>query len=207
MGKTRMNRLAPTMGGLSRLLQKQMCTLLGSVKRYPESIHPLALYLNPTEKARSHGWKAAPDLRCDVAVNVSTLSNSSSHATAASAADSSRVRLLCITRRSDPSGDALGPFHLTSTATFASATGDELAVAVAVAVSPSARRTTSLTRNFLAGGGHGHILATINPPPLQKNSQIFSSLQKNTRFSQIKIKIELARGGQRKGGFWRRNWD
>jgi hypothetical protein len=67
------------------------------------------------QKASSHGWNAAPS-RCDAAARLTTLSNSFSHA----APVSSRGRLrLTATCRSEPSAEALGPFHLTSVATVA----------------------------------------------------------------------------------------
>ena len=68
-----------------------------------------------TQKASSHGWNAAPS-RSDIAARVTTLSNSSSHATPAS----SRVQLrLTAARCSEPSAEALRSFHLTSVATAA----------------------------------------------------------------------------------------
>jgi hypothetical protein len=132
-----------------------------------------------TQKASSHGWNAAPS-RCDAAARVTTLSNSSSHAAPAS----SRVRLrLTAARRSEPSAEALGPFHLTSAATAAlgcAAPGGSRSGEAAVAGegdgegegegggSPSARRTNSRTRNLRAAGGRGHriILATISGAPV-----------------------------------------
>jgi hypothetical protein len=132
-----------------------------------------------TQKASSHGWNAAPS-RCDAAARVTTLSNSSSHAAPAS----SRVRLrLTAARRSEPSAEALGPFHLTSAATAAlgcAAPGASRSGEAAVAGegegegegegggSPSARRTNSRTRNLRAAGGRGHriILATISGAPV-----------------------------------------
>ena len=134
-----------------------------------------------TQKASSHGWNVAPS-RCDAAARVTTLSNSSSHAAPAS----SRVRLrLTAARRSEPSAEALGPFHLTSAATAAlgagatpgaaSRSGEAGSAGGAGAGegegggggSPSARSTTSRTRNLRAAGGRGHriILATISGAP------------------------------------------
>jgi hypothetical protein len=91
------------------------------------------------------------------------------------------VRLrLTAARRSEPSAEALGPFHLTSAATAtalgsaapaaARRSGEAGSAAVAGAGegggggSPSARRTTSRARNLRAAGGRGHriILATIS---------------------------------------------
>lgn len=70
--------------------------------------------------------------------------------------------------RSELRGDALGPFHLSSAATLvggASASAEAACSAAAAhgCWSPSARRTTSRTRNLRAAGGRGHriILATI----------------------------------------------
>lgn len=116
-----------------------------------------------TQKASSHGWNAAPS-RCDAAASVTTLSNSSSHGAAAAACASRvRLRLTALPRRSEPSGDVLGPFHLTSTASLAPAASDSDDDAGSGGGSPSAFRTTSRTRNLRAAGGRGHriILATI----------------------------------------------
>ena len=139
-----------------------------------------------TEKETSHGWNAVAS-RCDVAVSAASLSNSSSHATAtivgagaeapsstpagagaAPAAGSASFRVWFLggrwARRSELSGDILGPFQLTSTNTFASASGGPSGERGAGGGgSPSARRTTSRTRKFRVGGGRGHriILATI----------------------------------------------
>lgn len=137
-----------------------------------------------TEKETSQGWNAAGS-RCDVAVSAASLSNSSSQATAAGAeaaaapssrsagaaaatAGSASFRVWFLggrwERRSEVSGDILGPFQLTSTNTFASASGEPSGERGAGGGGrPSARRTTRRTRKFRAGGGRGHriILATI----------------------------------------------
>ena len=141
-----------------------------------------------TEKETSQGWNAAGS-RCDVAVSAASLSNSSSQATtadttggagaaaapssrsagaAAATAGSASFRVWFLggrwARRSEVSGDILGPFQLTSTNTFASASGDPSGERGAGGGGrPSARRTTRRTRKFRAGGGRGHriILATI----------------------------------------------
>ena len=127
-----------------------------------------------TEKETSQGWNAAGS-RCDVAVSAASLSNSSSQATTAdttggagAAAGSASFRVWFLggrwARRSEVSGDILGPFQLTSTNTFASASGEPSSESGAGGGGrPSARRTTRRTRKFRAGGGRGHriILATI----------------------------------------------
>jgi hypothetical protein len=71
------------------------------------------------------------------------------------------VRLRRTARRSELRPDALGPFHLTSAATRVFPSGS--CSAGSKGGSPSARRTTSRTRNLRAAGGRGHriILATI----------------------------------------------
>jgi hypothetical protein len=112
-----------------------------------------------TQKASSRGWNAAPS-RSDAAASVTTLSNSSSHD--ANSASRVRLRLTAPPRRSEPSADALVPFHRTSAATLAPA-----ASCSGGGGSPSARRTTSRTRNLRDAGGRGHriILATIGGGP------------------------------------------
>jgi len=137
-----------------------------------------------TQKASSQGWNAAPS-RCDAAASVTTLSNSSSHAASASP----RVRLrLTAARRSEPSADALGPFHLTSAATAlggaapaASRSGEAGSAAAAGggSGSPSARRTTRRTRNLRAAGGRGHsiILATISGQKSTTSTKPTSTLE------------------------------
>ncbi|BAS85501.1 Os03g0649050, partial [Oryza sativa Japonica Group] len=107
-----------------------------------------------TEKASSHGWNAACS-RCDAAASVTVLSNSSSHAATTTPAASPAPAAAAA------SGDALGPFHLTSAATLvggASASAEAACSAAAAhgCWSPSARRTTSRTRNLRAAGGRGH---------------------------------------------------
>jgi hypothetical protein len=72
------------------------------------------------------------------------------------------------------SGDILGPFQLTSTNTFASASGDPSGErGEGGGGSPSARRTTRRTRKFRAGGGRGHriILATITVPAVGQTAR------------------------------------
>jgi len=147
-----------------------------------------------TEKATSQGWNTAGS-RCDVAVSAASLSNSSSQATAdtaagagAAAAPSSRSAVATAgsasfrvwflggrwDRRSEVSGDILGPFQLTSTNTFASASGDPSGErGEGGGGSPSARRTTRRTRKFRAGGGRGHriILATITVPAVGQTAR------------------------------------
>lgn len=145
-----------------------------------------------TEKVTSQGWNAAGS-RCDVAVSAASLSNSSSQATAdtgragAAAAPSSRAAAATAgsasfrvwflggrcARRSEESGDIFGPFQLTSTNAFASASGPGDPSGERGAGGggrPSARRTTRRTRIFRAGGGRGHriIRATITAPAVKQ---------------------------------------
>ena len=139
-----------------------------------------------TQKVDFQCWNAAPS-RWDAAASVTRLSNSSSHA----ASGSPRVRLrLTAARRSEPSADALGPFHLTSAATAlggaapaASRSGEAGSAAAAAAGggsgSPSARRTTRRTRNLRAAGGRGHriILATIGGQKSTTSTKPTSTLE------------------------------